>query len=337
MKRNIISTALLLVLGFMSWTGIQMYWYPYDQSTAVLHTFTGILFLGFVLVHLWNNLKPLKGYLLKRKGQWKVQPLTTTFLSLLGILLLFVPIYKFDLPPITSVYELGKDRKLNQDIYIKRIQAAIEPEGLPVSIEVLRGAKATDPQMAIWAVDKKGQLIKTLFVSNGVAKEDFVNLEGNHRRPEALPVWTHLRGIQAADGLYVPDSATEVPDGISGATPNTNFALATNLEGMETDSLRIFLEINASFDWNEKYHEKAFPDDPVYSGPGMVGQPALIFSTSYFKVNTEQILKMKLVGRAHHSGKNGVIYSDMEGITTAKQLVERALVFVEPAANYKKM
>ena len=34
-------------------------------------------------------------------------------------------------------------------------------------------------------------------------------------------------------------------------------------------------------------------------------------------------------------GKNGVIYSDMEGITTAKQLIERALVFIEPATKGK--
>ncbi len=191
--------------------------------------------------------------------------------------------------------------------------------------------------MAIWAVNKKGQLLKTLFVSNGVAKEDFVTLDGNSRRPEALPVWSHLRGIQAADGLYVPDSQTEVPDGISGATPNTNFALSASLESIETDSLRIFLEINASFDWNETFHEKAYPADPVYSGPGMVGQPALIYSTPYFKTSTEQILKMELQGRAHHSGKNGLIYTDMEGITTAKQLIERILVFVEPVSATKIM
>jgi len=66
----------------MGWTGIQMYWYLYDQATAVLHTFTGILFLGFALVHLWNNLKPLKGYLLKRRGQWNVQPYFNNRLSL---------------------------------------------------------------------------------------------------------------------------------------------------------------------------------------------------------------------------------------------------------------
>ena len=40
------------------------------------------------------------------------------------------------------------------------------------------------------------------------------------------------------------------------------------------------------------------------------------------------ILKMDLMGRAHHSGKNGLIYTDLEGITTAQQLIERVLVFI---------
>ena len=39
---------------------------------------------------------------------------------------------------------------------------------------------------------------------------------------------------------------------------------------------------------------------------------------------------MRLVGRGHHSGQDGEIYADLSGITTARDLVARALVFIEP-------
>ena len=39
---------------------------------------------------------------------------------------------------------------------------------------------------------------------------------------------------------------------------------------------------------------------------------------------------MSLLGRGHHSGQDGEIYTDLGGITTARDLVARALVFIEP-------
>ena len=93
------------------------------------------------------------------------------------------------------------------------------------------------------------------------------------------------------------------------------------------------LEVNASFDWNETYHENAYPDDPVYSGSGYVGQPALLYATSLVDPREANILKMSLVGRGHHSGQDGEIYTDLSDITTARDLVERVLVFVEPVAE----
>jgi len=38
---------------------------------------------------------------------------------------------------------------------------------------------------------------------------------------------------------------------------------------------------------------------------------------------------MSLIGRGHHSGQDGEIYKDLSGITTARDLVEHALVFIE--------
>jgi len=35
---------------------------------------------------------------------------------------------------------------------------------------------------------------------------------------------------------------------------------------------------------------------------------------------------MELIGRGHHSGENGKIYTDMSGITTAKEMIKRVIV-----------
>ena len=149
------------------------------------------------------------------------------------------------------------------------------------------------------------------------------------RRPEALPIWLQRRGIKAADGLYVPDEAQPIVDGMTGATPKTNFMLQTNWEHSQLDSIRIFMEINQSFDWNDFYHENAFPDDAVYSGPGMVGQPALLYGTDLLSLNHSNLAKMQLLGRAHHSGQHGELLEDLTNITTALEMVKRVIVEVK--------
>jgi hypothetical protein len=74
------------------------------------------------------------------------------------------------------------------------------------------------------------------------------------------------------------------------------------------------------------YYENAYPDDPVCSGSGCVGQPALLFATPLIDPRADNILKMSLIGRGHHSGQDGEIYKDLSGM---RDLVERALVFIE--------
>lgn len=341
-NRAMVSSFLLLILGLLGWTGIEMYLFDYQYKVASLHTFAGSIFLLIIALHLTNNFQSLKRYLLSIKarspksestkagknGQSKMPTRQAWAVIVTGIL--FIPLYEFDLPPITTVYDFGKAQRGTTDVFYKQMSTKTGNGQQPITVEVLRGAEATDPQVAIWIEDESGALLDTLYVSSALATNNFFAIDGSTpRRPEALPIWSHRRGVKAADGLYAPDDDTQLADGVTAATPNTNFILSSGFDASGHSRIKVMLEVNASFDWNETYHENAYPDDPVYSGSGYVGQPALLFATPLIDPRESNILKMSLVGRGHHSGQDGEIYTDLSGITTARDLVARALVFIE--------
>lgn len=345
-NRAIVSSFLLLILGLMGWTGIEMYLFDYQYKVASLHTFAGSVFLAIIALHLTNNFQSLKRYVLSNKASslkpqsseaitntLKKQPTAQAYVVIIAGVLL-IPLYAFDLPPITTVYDFGKAQRGTTDVFYKQISTTAKNGQQPIIVEVLRGAEATDPQVAIWIEDESGVLLNTLYVSSALATNNFFAIDGSTpRRPEALPIWSHRRGVKAADGLYAPDDETQLADGVTAATPNTNFILSSGFDASGDSRIRVMLEVNASFDWNETYHENAYPDDPVYSGSGYVGQPALLFATPFINPRESNILKMRLVGRGHHSGRNGEVYTDLSGITTARDLVQRALVFIEPVTG----
>lgn len=308
----------------LSATGILMYITPFSKATTVLHITTGFLFVIGISFHLVNNLKALFNYI---KGPKKRKTyLNPAFLSMaIGMLLLF-GISKFDLPPLKQVYAFGERLKENTEVHYKILQTNQALDGKDLDVEVRMGKPSHTPTLAIWVEDAYGNYLQDLYISQKLAKEEFINFE-HKRRPEALPVWSHRRAVQAADGLFVPDQETPIADGMTGATPTTSWILQSQISP-RTDSIRVFMEINQSYDWNSFYHSAAFPDDPVYSGPGQVGQPALIYGTKAFSLKEAGIEKMQLLGRAHHSGQDGKIYTDLEQMTTALEMVDRILVEV---------
>ena len=154
--------------------------------------------------------------------------LTTQAYAVIVAGVLLIPLYEFDLPPITTVYDFGKAQRGTTDVFYKQMSTKAENGLQPITVEVLRGAEATDPQVAIWIEDESGTLLSTLYVSSALATNNFFAIDGSTpRRPEALPIWSHRRGVKAADGLYAPDDETQLADGVTAATPNTNFILSS--------------------------------------------------------------------------------------------------------------
>lgn len=212
-----------------------------------------------------------------------------------------------------------------------------------LTFDLMRSAHYWHPQIAIWTEDTLGNYMQTIFVTQATAKglffggrskENFKEFDvnkdaiGDYRRVDALPIWSHKRGVQYEDGMYVPHSDNPLPDGISGATLSDNFLMATSANYSSMFHLR--MELNVAFDDNEYYSEFDFPDDAEFhSGTGQLGQPSILFDALIDMTDTRKYYLMELIGHGHHSGQTGEIDPDFTTLTTALEIVERIVVAVE--------
>ena len=132
---------------------------------------------------------------------------------------------------------------------------------IQLSIDLLRGEHFWHPQVAIWTEDTSGKYGKTLFVtkatakgifSGGRTKDNFKAFDSepknsdnaDYRRVDALPVWSHARGVQYPDGKFAPTADQPLPDGITGATPLENFKVNTSVDSLSKFILNF--EINVA-------------------------------------------------------------------------------------------
>ncbi|SFS69599.1 hypothetical protein [Lutibacter maritimus] len=339
MNRRLLGNVLIFILIILLGSGIAMYLIPFSKGLASLHTVFGFLFVLAMVFHIINNKKPLFNYITgsKRSSFQKLQaPFIFSFLVAIGIgLFLNVPI-------LNSIYNFGnqlKNQKLGKD------ETSFDYEVIELSnvngqhhfeVELKKGSAFKYPLFAIWLEDSLGNYIETLYISRVIASSTFdfgKNVNGKwqsaiKRRPEALPYWSHKRGIKASDGLYIPLNNAKDLDAVSGATPTGNFIIKSRSNISTLNGYKVMLEVNQSYDWNTFYTKDKFPDDEIYSGSGQVGQPSLIYtadvSSKDIKDNNYKI--MKLIGHGHHSGKNGTLYKELSYIDTAKKIIDRVIL-----------
>lgn len=230
------------------------------------------------------------------------------------------------------------------------IQYKMEGNGnAQITIDLQKGEHYWNPQIAIWFEDTLGNYMATSFVTNATAKgtffsgrsaDNFKDLDNTPsqnknsaiRRVNALPVWAFKKNDKAIDGFVAPHPQSPLPDAISGATPTSSFIVSTAPDSIfiKQNTFKVRLEINVAFDENEYYSEYDFLDDNEYhSGTGLLGQPSLIYEATVNNTGESSYYLMELIGRGHHSGKTGLIYKDLSGITTAKKIVERIVVGVK--------
>lgn len=334
--RKIISLSIAISFLILLVTGILSFFSEYARQVATIHTVFGIVFTIGALMHLSNNFKPLKGYF---KGYLPL-------LILGGISLFFSSAY-FQITPIKMLMDWGAKSKAKngkaQSATYEVFELEMDKE-LHLTVDLMRAEHFWHPQIAIWTEDTLGNFLQTLYVTKATAKglffggrskENFKTFDtqkaGNstdYRRVNALPVWSHSRGVQYEDGMYVPTKQSPLSDGISGATPIDNFKLTTSTPS--TQNFIVKLEINVAFDDNEFYSEFDFPDDAIFhSGTGQLGQPSLLFETPVDLNDGKNYYLMELIGHGHQSGGNGVIYEDMSSLTTALEIVERIVLGVK--------
>lgn len=333
---NILITVLLILIG----SGVVMYFIPFKKSVASIHTFFALLFILAMALHLVNNKLPLSNYVTGKRVT-KFKKLQSPFIFLIAIVFM-IGLY-FNMPVFNKLYAFGNDLRNQQlgkeetvfDYQIIDLDKAVGNKN--ISIELKKGEAFQYPLFAVWIEDLRGNYMQTLYISRVISSSTFdygKNIDGNWesaivRRPEALPYWSHKRGVKASDGLYAPLNATDL-DAISGATPTGNFIVNSKSDINEGD-YRVLIELNQSYDWNDYYTKDKFPNDVIYSGSGQVGQPSLIYSAeiSSTDFNEKAHKIMKLIGHGHHSGKDGNLYNDLSHITTAKQIADRIILSIK--------
>jgi hypothetical protein len=207
----------------------------------------------------------------------------------------------------------------------------VNGEGDLIELTFRRGPEHNHPLMAVWIEDTSGNYIQTLYVAESIAKGVFGHgdkstgkwLPGPIRRPAALPVWAHSRDVQEADGLYVPTKETAIPDAYTGATPQAHFVLLARTDKLLPEEFYIYFEINQTWDWNNYWTNNKFPGDEEYKTSC---QPALIYRALLNRNRIIEPEKLELIGYSHYSGANGTIYTDLNTITTAKDITESIYV-----------
>ncbi|HRY99859.1 MAG TPA: hypothetical protein P5550_12455, partial [Bacteroidales bacterium] len=201
--------------------------------------------------------------------------------------------------------------------------------GQTVILEVPAGPSMNYPLMAVWLEDLGGNYLQTLYVAQSIATGTFRHGKqvkghwepGERRRPAALPRWGHQRGLQASDGLYLPEPSQPVPDAYTGATPTTAFRLKAKADQPLEHPVRIFLEINQSWDWNTFWTNAKYPGDEAYATSS---QPAVVYSAVLDPSRPGEKVGLSLAGRSHHSGTDGLLYKDVETLSTALQIIGEA-------------
>jgi hypothetical protein len=337
--RSSATVTLSVAFAVLIITGILLYAIPFNYFVSSLHIWGAILFLLCIVLHIKHNAKVYKNHLQKRAGKWSMGA------ALIGMIPITLGLI-FALPPIASVIDFGYSLKKSGELAhgeYTLIDLSADPLAPRLKVFIKAGSEyvsepqplfltltySSVPQIAIWMETLEGKYIDTLYITGKTSDSSFRSKDiaiDLVRRPEALPYWSHKRAIKASDGLFTPASQQGDLDAIASATPRTDYQVTMSAPRM--GRYRLMLEVNRSYDFNEFYNATRFPDDPVYSGSGSSGQPSLIYAADINSQVPGQYL-LSLIGRGHHSGANGNLYSDLDKITSAKQILEFIVMTLE--------
>ncbi len=208
----------------------------------------------------------------------------------------------------------------------------VEAKETPFSINVVAGKSFHHPTFSFWVEDVKGNYIETVFVTQYLAtgvyghgslgENKWDNKPGPANRPATLPFWLHKRA-KAENLPLMPDATHPVPDGITGATPQSDFLLHSKIINELPDQFKILMEINIPWDYNEHWTNEKYPDDFNYKTSA---QPALVYAVTINKNELEKPYFLNPIGHSHYSGEDGHLYTNLNGFSTALKIIESAKI-----------
>ena len=363
--RSFVSVCIFVSFWVMLITSILMFAKRHTVTTSMMHTVLGTALLLLAVWHLKNNFPSLKQHFrFRSRGSNGKANLALPIALILGLGLVVLSLLQFR--PLLAFYEWGSrlragDEAVPQEefTYVRVSQSPLNAGGLALTIDLRTGPYFAWPQYAIWLETMDGQFIQPLYVTGKLAANNFSTKVGRkdknlvftsnpmtsgefdpeqifdfknepetaaqRQRPESLPVFLHkLNG-------HVHQSApagSKTLDGYSGATITNSFLLSSRTRTPVENAFKVRMEINQSFDFNDYYSSNRYPDDPIYSGDGYSAQPSVVYEAVIDPTSQQKYYPMTLIGRGHHSGRDGVLYRDLQNLTTALELVDRIIVEV---------
>jgi hypothetical protein len=163
-----------------------------------------------------------------------------------------------------------------------------------------------EPQIACWIETPDGRYVGTIYVTAKAAKKKWFGAP-SAGRPEALPVWYHAR-----------QQGSATADAVSSATPAGTVQMQSPLPtGLTAGTYVLRLEINSSYDYNERY---------TRANSGVNGQPSVVYSGQITVGKGEAQADLVPIGTGSVDGSDGNIRPGLEGITTALQMLQSARV-----------
>ena len=258
-----------------------------------------------------------------------MKKLTTIYRSFIFIGLIIAFSQYSCKPPID-----GKSSKSRKQDSIVSISSNIDGAGKSIEIEMLKGKSHNHPTFVIWIEDTSGNYLQTLFVTKALGQGIFRYGDnsggawkpGEVHRPGALPYWAHKWGVKKVNGFVEPTSKNKVADAYSGATPSGSFKLNTRTDNVLGGKVKLFMEINQPWDWNQYWTNALYPNDSAYQSSC---QPAVVYAAIIDMDSPGTKVEMKPVGHSHYSGETGDLYPDLSSITTALHIAEKITVVIK--------
>lgn len=215
-----------------------------------------------------------------------------------------------------------------------KIEKNMTAQGTFLEIRFTKGSSHNHPLMVFWLEDMQGNFIQTLYIARSIGTGIFEHgkAEQGHwepgaiQRPAALPVWGHKRGQKNKYGNYLPTPEDPVADAYTGATPQQSFVLHVKTEQPIKEKVKLRMEINQSWDWNEFWTNNKYPENKDYKTSS---QPALVYETLINPAQKDTTYNLQPIGHSHYSGNNGKIYEDLSTLTTAQKIARSVTVKIK--------
>jgi len=320
--RHLVNFGLLLSFLALATTGAMAFFLPFSIVTTRVHVVFALATALFVGLHLLSRLKYFRGRL-KLNGrpsasQWLLAGL------LAGMAVVLVAAIA-GWPPVELLIAQGHEARHRAEVVRaspragfldtadhRRIIGRVPGDDADVALSLTIGfTKDLDalPSIAVWAETSTGTMIETLYLSQELAYSNTPQWGGAATpRHHVLPIWRHRYTM--VSGID-PEGELDV---VTAATPTHSFTLDDYLILGEEKSFVLCVEVNAPADPNEQY-----PDPHV-------GQPSLLYTAYIEPDGSQSYALLELTGHGGGAEKSGAIQYDLDGFTTARQLIDLLLV-----------